>query len=124
MKSFINKYWTHILNILFFLFFIVLMIYAEQLKVLGVIIMLIFIILIFVEMIYHIVIAAQDKEDKNNILHAIFCYLFNIFYIPCYRLKYVVKDKNYKIKNIIYLISSILLYIIIYIILIIIILNN
>ena len=115
MKKFLKKYWSHIFNLSFLIYFIIVFYIIKNMPdranftlVIGT---FIYVVGIWVEMIYYIVHAAQQKEIPNNGLCAFFCYLFNIFYIPCYSLKYVSKDKNYKKKNIIYLILSILLYI-------------
>jgi hypothetical protein len=74
----------------------------------------IYVIGLWIEIIYYIIHAIKHKEIKNNTLCAVLIYLFNIFYIPCYKIKNIDKDKNYKKKNIIYLIISITLYLIMF----------
>ena len=63
------------------------------------------------EIIYFLILVAKDKKLKSNPLYYVLIYMLNIFYIPCFVLKHIKKDKNYKKKNIIYLVISILLYI-------------
>ena len=119
MKEFLKKYWTHIMS-LGFLSYTTILFYlfdSNSIKYNGQTIAVIFGILIFfvigvwVEIIYGIVHAIKHKEIKNNALCAVLSYFFNVVYVPCYCLKYVSKDENYKKKNTIYLIVSILLYI-------------
>ena len=68
-------------------------------------------ILLIIEIIISIIAASKIKESKNNFWIYIFIFLFNVFYIPCFQLKYKYNDKNYKTKNLIYLIISIGLYV-------------
>ncbi len=121
MKKFLKKYWSHIICLLFFIVFDLLFFYVNNefkfensywLLNTSLIISILLIIGVWVAIIYHIVHAAKSKELKNKALEIIFIYLFNAFYIPCYSLKYVSKDNNYKTKNMVYLIVSILLFII------------
>ena len=122
MKKFFRKYWAHIINIMFFISFMIGFILlfnskiSEKFGMLFVIITLLYVGIIWFEIIWHIVVAAKDKNDNNHVLHAVLCYLFSLFYIPCYRLKYVVKDEKYKVKNIIYLVTSIILFIVMYVV--------
>lgn len=114
MKT-IKKYLTHIFGI-FFLGYLNILFYRlghnndKQMMILFILELLI-VIGCIVEMIYFIIKAAKTKELKNKALHCILIYLFNIFYIPCFSLKHIYKDANYKIKNILYLIITIILYI-------------
>ncbi|MBP3920508.1 MAG: hypothetical protein J6D28_02970 [Bacilli bacterium] len=48
-------------------------------------------------------------KNKHKIIHILLIYLLNMYYIPCYYLKHVIKDTKYKLKNIIYIILSIIL---------------
>lgn len=63
------------------------------------------------EIIYFLILVAKNKKLKSNPLYYVLIYMLNIFYIPYFVLKHIKKDKNYKKKNIIYLVISILLYI-------------
>ena len=118
----LKKYWSHILNIIYILFidsFIgicIIGIRNEELLSniptvilpIGLLIEAFLSFVVFGEMIYAIVKAAQDKELNNKALHIVLIYFFNIFYIPCFLLKHVSKEKNTTIKNIIYLTVSII----------------
>lgn len=55
-----------------------------------------------------------DKEEnlKHDNIHMVLIYSLNIFYIPCFNIKYICKDKHSLIKNIIYLLTIIPLFII------------
>ncbi|MBO5183050.1 MAG: hypothetical protein J6B64_01495 [Bacilli bacterium] len=125
MKKIIKKYWTHILSLGFLIYSIILFVLIdkglfENINVQTIIILfgalILFVIGVWVEIIYHIVHAIKHKEIKNNALCAVLSYFLNVIYIPCYSSKHINKDENYKKKNIIYLILSILLYIILIII--------
>lgn len=117
MKEFFKKYWTHILSLGFLICAIVLILILNvpsfniSLLFATIGILLLLVIGVWVEIIYSIVHAVKQKEIKNNGLCAIACYFLNIIYIPCYSLKYISKDKNYKKKNTIYLVVSILLFV-------------
>lgn len=126
MKNFLKKYWAHILNIELIIFLLSFFVYASimtdlepystpnnSIIILYIIGIIINLIGIWIEIIYHIVHAAKHREIKNHILCAIYNYIFYLFYTPCYRLKYIYKDKNYKIKNAFYLIFSIVSFIIV-----------
>ena len=114
-----KKYWTHILSLGFLIFPTIVFLMMkntmyEEIDVSKIVILFIgifvFVIGIWVEIIYGMIHAIKHKEIENHGIYAILCYLFNVFYIPCYYLKYVVKDEKYKIKNIIYLVISIVLF--------------
>lgn len=128
MKNFLRKYWTHILNILYLLtgivLFIILGINEDAFGFPVIIILLVLTLFLWFEIIWHIVVIARNKEDDNRVLHAILSYILNIFYIPCYRLKYIVKDENHKVKNIVYIVGSILLYIVMYVVMMVVIFIN
>lgn len=116
MKIFIKKYWTHFINLGFLVFtnILFLILYYnifDKLYIPSLIILNIFVIFIWIEIIYHIVYIVKHKEINDKPLHIILSYMFNIFYIPGFSLKYISKDKKYKTKNIIYIIISILLFI-------------
>jgi len=112
MKNFVKKYWTHILNVIFLSYYICLFAfpaYTNNGYSVGIAIMLV--IGILMEIVFFMVKAANEKNLKNKVLHMICIYLLNIFYIPCFSLKYIYKDNKAKLKNILYVIISILLYI-------------
>ena len=116
MLKLIKKYFLNIFNLSFLLYLIFIFIILFNNPDYGIyfiIIEILFVIGIFIEIIYYIVHAIKHKEINNNYLLAVLIYLFNIFYIPCYRMKYIIKDKNHKKINIIYIITSILLYVLI-----------
>ena len=108
MKTFFKKYWSHILNIFCMGFvdclicFLVYTINNEEMMegtptvMFPVLLIaeLVLTLLVFGEMIYAIVVAAKDNELKNKAFHIIGAYFLNIFYIPCFLLSCVHKDKN------------------------------
>ena len=122
MKNFIKKYWSHIFNISVLAFLIytfrflanvietdsssqpptyfILLLLIELLMVIGV----------WIEIIYFIIKAAKDKELKNKALHIIGIYFLNFFYIPCFSLKHIHKDSKATIKNIIYVIITVVMF--------------
>lgn len=63
---------------------------------------------ILVEIIGFIIHVAKNKELKNNVLWAFLIYFFNIFIIPYYNLKYVVKEKKITSKMIVFIILLLL----------------
>lgn len=117
----IKKYWTHIVSIGFNITYLIACILVYYAKLhpefdnennLGLAITLLALVLIFVALVWVIIIytmikISKNKNIKNKTRYYIFTYLFNVFYIPCYHLQYESKDKNYKIKNLIYFIFSI-----------------
>ncbi|MBR2705388.1 MAG: hypothetical protein IKE91_07955 [Clostridia bacterium] len=121
----LKKYWSHILNIVFFVLVdvfigICLMGIKNEAAMNGVptIILPIMILIEFIlaigvfgEIIYGIVKAIQDKDLNNKALHIILIYFLNVFYIPCFLLKHVYEDKKVLVKNIVYLIIVGALYI-------------
>lgn len=66
------------------------------------------IIIFIIEMIFFIVKAATNKNMKDNALWAVLIYLFNVFIIPYYNFKYVVKSKKIKIDMAIYISLSVI----------------
>lgn len=117
MIKFLKKYWTHIVNILFFVSYIVIFFYYGALAldeinlVSGLFLVLVFVLVIAIwgEIIYYIVYVAKNRELEKRGLKVALIYLFNAYYIPCFKLKYVDKDEKYNIKNIIYVVISIIL---------------
>lgn len=120
MKEKIKKYFTHILSV-FFLIYVNILFYLinhnsilqgkEYIYVILIILEMLLVFGIIGEIIYFLILVAKDKKLKSNPLYYVLIYMLNIFYIPCFVLKHIKKDKNYKKKNIIYLVISILLYI-------------
>ncbi|MBO5349894.1 MAG: hypothetical protein J6A89_08805 [Clostridia bacterium] len=114
MKNFIKKFWTHVIS---FLFFIIIIVYyaiieSKNEKLLpflkwGLILELILVLVIWGEIIYFIIQAIKHKEIPNRGLKAVMIYFLNVFYIPCFYLKYIYKDEKYKIKNTAYVIYTI-----------------
>lgn len=115
MLNFLKKYLPMIISILFFF------IYSGLIRIpfmgnidettnflVYMIIMFVIIIIFIVEMIYFIVKAATNKKIKDNALWAVLIYLFNVFIIPYYNFKYVVKSKKIKIDMIIYISLSVI----------------
>lgn len=117
MKNFIKKYWTHILNLSFLGYLVFLLGFLasnisstdEPPAYLGLLFLVqIFMVIgIWVEIIYYMIKAIKIKDLKNIGLHIAGIYLLNIFYIPCFCLKYIHKDGKAKIKNIIYVLVSV-----------------
>lgn len=119
MKNFVKKYWTHAISLLFFITIIVYYAIIESknegfLPLLrgGLIVEFVLVIAIWVEIIYFIIQAIKHKEIPNRSVKAVMIYFLNLFYIPCFYLKYIYKDEKYKVKNIVYLVCSIGLFII------------
>lgn len=63
---------------------------------------------ILIEMIIFMVHAGKNKEINNNGIWIVLIYMFNVFIIPYYNLKYVCKEEKIKVKTIIYVILLIL----------------
>ena len=125
MKEILNKYRLHIFNLGFLIYNILIFYeittindFAEimngKLIIIQIISEAIYVIGLWIEIIYYIIHAIKHKEIKNNTLCTALIYIFNIFYIPCYKMKNIDKDKKYKKKNIIYLIISITLYLVMF----------
>lgn len=66
------------------------------------------IIIFIIELVYFIIKAATNKNMKDNALWAVLIYIFNVFIIPYYNFKYIVKSKKIKQDMIIYIVLSIL----------------
>ena len=62
----------------------------------------ILVFLILLEMILYMIHAIKNKDLENNGLWVAFIYLFNVFIIPYYHLKHVIKDENVKLKTKVY----------------------
>ena len=122
MKSFFKKYWPHMINIAFcivcdILFSVINFCYLEEesstvFGIFSILTVLLLVIGVWVEIIYYIVKIATSKELNNKVVHIICVWFLNLFYIPCFNLKHICKDEQYKLKNIVYLALSIALYII------------
>ena len=63
---------------------------------------------ILAEIIGFIIHTAKNKELKNNVFWAFLIYFLNIFIIPYYNLKYVVKEKKITSKMIVFIILLLL----------------
>ena len=63
---------------------------------------------ILVEIIGFIIHVTKNKGLKNNVLWAFLIYFFNIFIIPYYHLKYIVKEKKIISKMIVFIILLLL----------------
>lgn len=119
--EFMKKYLTHIISI-GFLIYINILFYVighenlfqgkEYILVTLIVLEVIFVVGILAEMVYYLFKISKIEELKRNPQHYILTYLFNIFYIPCLSTKYIQKDPKYKIKNIVFISTMILLYII------------
>lgn len=125
----LKKYWTHIISLGF-------LVYCDLLFALltsnnsifessnvGIIFLvlgieILFVVGVWVEILMYMIHAIKNKEIKNNAICAVLIYILNVIYIPCYCLKNVSKDGNYKIKNTIYASISIVLYITLFILII------
>ena len=117
--NFIKKYYPMAISIIFIDLYS-LLIGATLIDNLGwlennLIVGIIFTLLIFAlvigiwtEIILFMIHAGKNKQIKNNILWAVLIYFLNIFIIPYYNLKYVIKDKNVAVKMIIFVILLIL----------------
>lgn len=103
MKKFIQSYYTYILSMVYLFGFGVIfscVIYDNMviensmffMVLLGMII--ISVIGIWAEIIGFIIHASKKKDLNNKILWCFMIYLFNIFIIPYYNLKYVVKEEK------------------------------
>ena len=119
MKENLKKYLTHIISISFLiymnaLFYIIIHNSIVQGKeyIMGLLVLLelVFVIGIFGEMIYYFIKVNKNKELKGNPLYYVLIYMLNIFYIPCFEIKHIQKDKDYKKKNIIFISIMIVLY--------------
>ncbi|MBE6147356.1 MAG: hypothetical protein E7168_03355 [Firmicutes bacterium] len=64
--------------------------------------------IILIEMIIYMIHAIKNKELKNNGLWVALIYIFNVFVIPYYHLKYVIKDEKTTIKTKIYILIMVL----------------
>ena len=55
------------------------------------------------------VIKNEKFSSNQKAVWLVLIYMLNVFSIPCYAYKYLLKDKNYKIKSTIYIILSVVL---------------
>lgn len=124
MKNLLKKYWSHIFNIIYLVFidtfigFCIIGInnYDTMDEVsFGIMLFLLLIELILTfavlgEMIYAIIKAAKNENLENKALHIVAIYFLNLFYIPCFLLKHVSKEENVKVKNIVYISITIVLF--------------
>lgn len=109
MKKFLKAYYPMIISVLFiiiygFLFGCILgnpaILNEESLFLWILIVVLVLVIAIWAEIIGFIIHVAKNKKLKNPVLWGFMVYLFNIFVIPYYNLKYVGNEKKDKDKNI------------------------
>lgn len=63
---------------------------------------ILFVIGIWVEIICFIIHASKNKHLRNQVVWAFLIYFFNVFTIPYYNLKYVVKMKKVKVSMIVF----------------------
>lgn len=68
---------------------------------------IVIIIAFLIEWICFLVHAAKNKKLENQALWIVLIYLFNVFIVPYYNFKYVVKVKNIKMHIAIYIILSV-----------------
>ncbi len=132
--SFIKKYWTHFIGIvylvlinLFLLNFNTIINLFSKNNISIIIIFLIifaFSVIIWAGMIYFIIHAVKNKDNKNKLADALLIYFFNIYYIPCYYLKSIAKESKLVLKNTIYIITTIALTVALYISMIFVVYNN
>ena len=118
MKNYFKKYIPMIISILFFFIYagLISIVFIDMNNTIDVSnnfivymsIMFSIIIIFIIEMIYFIVKAATNKNKKDNALWAVLIYLFNVFIIPYYNFKYIVKSKTIKKDMIIYIILAVL----------------
>lgn len=118
MKNYLKKYIPMIISILFFFIYagLISIVFIDMNNTIDVSnnfivymsIMFSIIIIFIIEMIYFIVKAATNKNKKDNALWAVLIYLFNVFIIPYYNFKYIVKSKTIKKDMIIYIILAVL----------------
>lgn len=70
------------------------------------------IILFFIEWLYFLIKSIMNtinaKDKSRGVLWIILVYLFNVFIVPYYNFKYVVKVNNIRLNTIIYIILAIL----------------
>ena len=108
MKSFFKKYWTHIISFLIFMILLLTLFSGIEnynlFTILLLILMFAGVIGCWIAIIYYIIYVAKSDQIENKGLKIVLIYLFNLYYIPCFKLKYVDKDDNYKIKNTIFII--------------------
>ena len=69
---------------------------------------LVMIVVLPLEIIIFMIHSAKNSELNNRGLWLLMIYVFNVFIIPYYNLKYVVKEKNVKAKMIVFIILSVL----------------
>ena len=123
--NFLKKYWTHIISLGLLIhcdiLFALITNHSSTIESLNVGIIflflgieLLFVIGVWAEIIVYMIHAIRHKEIKNNAICAVLIYVLSVLYIPCYCLKYVSKDENHKLKNTIYIITSIILYAILF----------
>ena len=120
MKEIIKKYLSHIISISFLVYVNVLIYlimnvsnYQDKEYIFAILVGLefIFVIGILAEIIYYFVKVAKNSELKGNPIYYILIYMLNIFYIPCFNLKHIQKDKEYKKKNIVFISIMVILYV-------------
>lgn len=118
MVKFLKKYIPMIISILFFFIYsgLIGLVFIDPSTIVEsttnyivyMVLMFSIIIIFIIEMIFFIVKAATNKNMKDNALWAVLIYLFNVFIIPYYNFKYVVKSKKIKIDMTIYISLSVI----------------
>lgn len=118
MVKFLKKYIPMIISILFFFIYsgLISLVFIDPSTIVEsttnyivyMVLMFSIIIIFIIEMIFFIVKAATNKNMKDNALWAVLIYLFNVFIIPYYNFKYVVKSKKIKIDMAIYISLSVI----------------
>lgn len=118
MIKFLKKYIPMIISILFFFIYsgLISLVFIDPSTIVEsttnyivyMVLMFSIIIIFIIEMIFFIVKAATNKNMKDNALWAVLIYLFNVFIIPYYNFKYVVKSKKIKIDMAIYISLSVI----------------
>jgi len=111
--SFIKKYYPMIISIVFVSTYslivgAVLIDNFDESNIIILVPLFLSVVGILAEIIVFIIHAAKNKELKNNVLWAFLIYFFNIFIIPYYNFKYVVKEKKIISKMIVFIILLLL----------------
>lgn len=96
MFNFFKKYIPHITGLLLFLD-LLFVIYFESkisgfLGIFCVLLMFLIVIGVWAQIIYYLIRCFNDKDINNKMFRCFMIYLFNVYYIPCFNLKYIIKD--------------------------------
>ena len=121
MKEMLKKYWTHLISYLTLGTLLMIVIFLNQtiieftkeIKIISIIMTIILVLCVigvYLETRYFCdKVTFGDLKLEHSDFHLFLIKNFNIFYIPCFDITHIARDEKHRIKNIIYLATTIIM---------------